>query len=203
MRQCVHTLFNAFQLVEYKVYKNLTTFFTKLLFQLAGVQCSTVNASGIPFVHISRHAQMSVGRNFTLGSSIKTAATGMKGRCRIEVRNRATLRIGHNVGMTLTTIECFDSITIGNDVMIGFGVHIMDTDFHSIDPGIRLSGCDKARTAPVVIADKVFIGAQALIMKGVTIGEGAVVGAGSVVTKNVPPYSVVAGNPATVIKKLK
>lgn len=59
------------------------------------------------------------------------------------------------------------------------------------------------KTAPIHINEKVWIGMNAIILKGVTIGEGAIVGAGSVVTKDVPPWTVVAGNPARVVKKLK
>lgn len=58
-------------------------------------------------------------------------------------------------------------------------------------------------SAPVIIGDDVFIGARAIILKGVTIGDGAVIGAGSVVTKSIPPRVIAAGNPARIIKEIK
>lgn len=66
----------------------------------------------------------------------------------------------------------------------------------------KIAGGGGGISAPIVIGDNVFIGARAIILKGVTIGEGAIVGAGSVVTKDVAEYSIVAGNPAKVIRAL-
>ena len=117
-----------------------------------------------------------------------------------------------------TTIYCTTGITIGNDVMISWGCTIVDSNMHSMVSAERLKETKVARkeieqhtlgqsadrstinTAPVVIKDKAWIGFNCIIMKGVTIGEGAIVGAGSVVTKDVPDYAIVGGNPAQIIK---
>src|SRR6266550_1183512 len=93
---------------------------------------------------------------------------------------------------------------------------IFDSDFHPLEPAQRLIDAQalapyfknrpprpKLKTAPVKIADNVWIGMNATILKGVTIGENSVVAAGSVVTKSVPPNIVVAGNPAVVVKKFQ
>ena len=84
------------------------------------------------------------------------------------------------------------------------GTSIYTTDFHSLDPIIRASDEDQKyrRCAPVVIRDNVFIGAKCIILKGVTIGENSIIGAGSVVTKNVPANQIWAGNPAKYIRNL-
>lgn len=118
-----------------------------------------------------------------------------------------------------TTFYCTTGITIGNDVMISWGSTIVDSNMHSIVSADRVKELKTAReeienhtmgqnvdrstikSAPVVIKDKAWIGFNCIIMKGVTIGEGAVVGAGSVVTKDVPDYAIVAGNPAQVVKQ--
>jgi len=92
-----------------------------------------------------------------------------------------------------TAIHCGHKVTIGKRVLIGGDCIIMDRDFHPI-PGNK-----KEKLAPVIIEDNVRIGYRCLILKGVTIGHDAIVGAGSVVTKNVVPCTVVAGNPAKVI----
>lgn len=131
----------------------------------------------------------------------------------------AEMKIGDRVLINEgTTFYCRVGITIGNDVMFSWGITVVDSNFHSLDSKERLNemanarkrfeegqmgnGADwsKIKSAPIVIKDKAWIGFNSIIMKGVTIGEGAVVGAGSVVTKDVPDYAVVGGNPARVLK---
>lgn len=106
------------------------------------------------------------------------------------------------------------SIRIGNDVLISHLVDIHDTDGHPVDAGDRvLDGRSilqgrgyltptKTASAPIEIGDRVWIGFKASILKGVRIGEGAIVAAGAVVTRDVPPFTVVAGNPAVPIREL-
>ena len=96
---------------------------------------------------------------------------------------------------TETQIISRSRITIGSDVTMAWGITIYDHNSHSLD----WSG---VRAAPIVIRDRVWIGFGAVILKGVTIGEGAVVGACSVVAKDVEPYTVVAGNPAVLLRRL-
>lgn len=80
---------------------------------------------------------------------------------------------------------------------------IIDNDFHPIDPEERLSGTlDHLKTKPVVIGKNVFIGCNSIILKGTVLGDNCVVGAGSVVSGTYEPSSVIAGNPAKVVKKL-
>ena len=96
-------------------------------------------------------------------------------------------------------------ITIGNDCLIAGGVGIQDNDGHPLDPERRLrrEPVDPGKVMPVVIEDNVWIGSGSTILKGVTIGKNSIVGAHSVVTKNVPQNTVVVGNPAEVLKKLQ
>ena len=114
------------------------------------------------------------------------------------------------------------SITIGNNVTIAWGGTVYDHDSHSLDYMERRKDIDdelndirngrnfiqnkdwsNVNSKPIVIKDDAWIGMNVIILKGVTIGEGAIVGAGSVVTKDVPAWTVVAGNPAKVVKHLK
>jgi acetyltransferase-like isoleucine patch superfamily enzyme len=101
-------------------------------------------------------------------------------------------------------MSCADRITIGNRVLIAHFASIYDNNNHPIDPGARAKNMPigKDDFAPVVIEDDVWIGAHAVVLKGVTIGRGSVVAMGSVVTKDVPPMTVVAGNPARVVKQI-
>jgi acetyltransferase-like isoleucine patch superfamily enzyme len=109
-----------------------------------------------------------------------------------------------------------ERIEIGSYCLISWNVGIADSDFHPLEPAQRLVDAralapfykdrpprPPLRTAPVIIADNVWIGMNATILKGVTIGENSVVAAGSVVSKSVPPNTVVAGNPAVVVKELR
>lgn len=114
------------------------------------------------------------------------------------------IRIGDSVGVSGAVICAKELISIGNRVQLGSGVVICDTDFHSMDYQLRgqVGDFEDARSAPVCIEDDCFIGARAIVMKGVTIGARSVVGAGAVVVKDVPPDVVVAGNPARVVKQL-
>ena len=94
-------------------------------------------------------------------------------------------------------------IKIGNNVLIGSGCLITDTDSHPLKWDDRLRNDDsKTKSKPIIIEDNVFIGARSIILKGVTIGYGSVIGAGSVVTQSIPPNVVACGNPAKIIKKL-
>jgi acetyltransferase-like isoleucine patch superfamily enzyme len=118
-----------------------------------------------------------------------------------------------------TSFICIDNIEIGNDVMISWGCTIIDNNSHSLIWEERISdvldwkrGLDEndigkyknwnvVKSAPVRIKDKVWVGFNVIILKGVTIGEGAIIAAGSVVTKDVPDYTIVAGNPAKPVKQ--
>ena len=112
----------------------------------------------------------------------------------ISVTVGSTLTLGQGYINNNVTIDCFDSITIGNDVAISKGVTIRDSDNHSIDGNKRI-------TAPIVIGDKVWIGLNAVVLKGVNIGAGAIVAAGAVVTKDIPENTLVGGVPAKIIKE--
>jgi acetyltransferase-like isoleucine patch superfamily enzyme len=116
-----------------------------------------------------------------------------------------TIVIGDDVYLGYaTTLSCADRITIGNRVLIAHFASIFDNNNHPIDPRARAANqpVGKEDIAPVVIEDDAWIGAYAIILKGVTVGRGSVVAMGAVVTKDVPPMTVVAGNPARVVKQI-
>ena len=130
--------------------------------------------------------------------------------------------IGNNTFIGASSLICRSKIEIGDNVFIAWGVYLYDHDSHSVD--FKEREFDMAKTLedyrsgrnllhskdwsvvnskPIKICSKVWIGMNSTILKGVTVGEGAVIAAGSVVTKDVPAWSVVAGNPAKVVKTLK
>lgn len=205
MKKFIVVAYKAAKQVKAMAYTRFTSVLARMALWLNGVSVkSGLNSAGLPIVHLSLNAHCNIGRNFTMGNWTRLNASGISARCKLEVRGNALLEIGENVGITATTIMCFKHIKIGNNVRIGVGTHIYDTDFHNIDPIARLNGdrIETVKTRPIFIGDNAFIGAYSIILKGVSIGENAVVGAGSVVTKNVPANEVWAGNPARCIKKI-
>lgn len=107
--------------------------------------------------------------------------------------------IGHGVGFSVS-----DSIRIGDDCLLASGVQLSDYDGHPIDAERRRAGdpTPPESIRPIVIGNDVWIGTNVLILKGVEVGDRSIIGAGAVVTRNVPPDVVVAGNPARVVKQL-
>jgi galactoside O-acetyltransferase len=116
---------------------------------------------------------------------------------------------------------CRTKVEFGNNIFVAWGSYFYDHDSHSLDYKLRQDDIsqqltdirngeffithknwDVVNTASIKICDNAWIGMNALILKGVTIGEGAIVGAGSVVTKDVEPWTIVAGNPAKFIKRV-
>ncbi len=135
---------------------------------------------------------------------------------------KGEVRIGNNTHIGGAQFICRSGIIVGNDVTMAWGITLYDHDSHSADWEYRQHDNEQCyadyiangnniahkdwshvNTAPIVIEDKVWIGMDVLVLKGVTIGEGAVVAAKSVVTKDVPAWTLVAGNPARVVKDLK
>ena len=116
----------------------------------------------------------------------------------IVVLDGGMLSLGRNSYMNASLIQCASTIAIGDNCAIASDVLIQDTDFH---PMLDEEGNEKTYTKPISIGNHVWICAKATILKGVTIGDGAIVAAGAVVTKDVPAYTLVGGNPAHVIKE--
>lgn len=114
----------------------------------------------------------------------------------ISLYNGAKLTLGSGFINAGAQIRCGNSIEIGNDVCLGRNFFVQDSDFHSI---YDKEGNEKCNSAPVVIGNHVWIGANVTVLKGVTIGDNAVIGAGSVITKDVPANTAVAGVPGKII----
>ena len=170
----------------------------KIRFILNGVECgSGIRSAGIIKVYVTRRGKVQIGRNFHANSGANHNVIGRQQRCMLWVEGR--LIIGDNVGISNSAIICNHAITIGNHVTIGGNTVIYDTDFHSLDPALR-SDPEKdregAKWAPVVIEDHAFIGAHSTILKGVTVGEAAIIGACSLISRDIPAGEIWAGNPA-------
>lgn len=136
---------------------------------------------------LRKNCNIEIGHKVQLYREVKLSAWGTDQKSYIKIGNNTS--IGDR-----TEIHSGKEVIIGNDCNISWDVVIMDRDYHKLNS-------QKEIYKPVHIKDKVWIGCKAVIVKGVTIGEGAVVAAGSVVTKDVPCNTLVAGNPAKVIQE--
>lgn len=138
-------------------------------------------------------------------NNAKSSTLGNPRPCKLLVYKKAILKFRGKVGMSNTVIVATQYVEIGNNVMIGSGVTIVDSDFHSLNYNDWGTAKDQIHmcSKPVIIGDNVFLGMNSIILKGVTIGDGAVIGAGSVVSKNIPPNEIWAGNPVHFIAKRK
>jgi acetyltransferase-like isoleucine patch superfamily enzyme len=147
-------------------------------------------------------AEINIGANCLIQGQI----VAERNESRINLADRVLLGGG-------SVIDCALSVTVERNVLISYACLIADADNHSLFPELRINDLatwmdgrrhDWSHTemAPIRICEGAWIGARSLILKGVTIGAGAVVGMGSVVTKDVPPRTVVAGNPARVIREI-
>lgn len=116
------------------------------------------------------------------------------------VSNGGTLRLDEGVYINYgCSISASEWVHIGPRCTIGTYCIIMDNDFHRLEPERRQ---EMPPSKPIVLEENVWLGARVIVLPGVTIGEGSVVGAGSVVTKNIPARSVAVGVPARVVKEL-
>ena len=154
---------------------------------------------GLPMIQRHRAAGITIGDDFELRSWYQSNPLGPR-RCVLSARRPdAQLVLGSGVKGSGVVLCAQERITIGDRVRLGCGAMVIDTDFHPIDAGQRASDPRDGRSVPVVIGDDVFIGARAIVLKGTTLGNGCVVGAGSVVSGSFEPGTTLAGNPARVI----
>lgn len=143
-----------------------------------------------------------IGNNVNINSCLSANPIGGQNKTILYTNGAGSICIEDGVGISNSAIVSHTSIRIGAQTIIGNGTRIYDTDFHSIYPNERLDGNRNINTQPVTIGKRVFIGGHCLILKGVVIGDEAVIGAGSVVTKSVPAREVWAGNPAKMVGKI-
>ncbi len=173
--------------------------------------------------YLGRYPQVRIGRSsrvrwdrihgLTRDSTLEVGSDCVC-HCRIAFdRGTARVVIGNRTYVGASSLVAAQEIVIGDDVLVSWGVTIVDHDSHSLhfpqrQEDVRLWKSGRkdwthVPQKPVRVGDKSWLGFNAIVLKGVTVGEGSVVAAGSVVTKDVPPWSVVAGNPAKVIRELE
>ena len=164
----------------------------KLLFHSIGYLLFNLRRLNNLFI---RKYEVTLFKKFGKGSFISTG-------CTFTFRN---VSIGNNtyIGKNCVIQSEHGEIIIGNNVMFGAGVHIHGGNHEYNHVGMLMRDVKKnpGSDGRVVIEDDVWVGSNAMILRGVRVGGGAVVGAGAIVTKDVKPYTIVVGNPARMIKE--
>ena len=206
MRSALFFIFRTNRFFYRRISVLWSTTYTKFLFYIFKISSKTgFRSKGVPIIDITTGCQMAVGLNFRLNNSFAANRIGRQQPCFFILDHNSELTIGDNVGLSSTAIVCHYKVTIGNNVRTGGNTVIYDTDFHSLDPLHRRASPESPEhinKQPVCIGDDVFIGAHSTILKGVTIGNNAIVGACSLVTKDIPANQIWAGNPARYIRTI-
>jgi acetyltransferase-like isoleucine patch superfamily enzyme len=160
-------------------------------------------AESLPFCRCYGTGRIEIGSRVQILNSLRQNTAGIVHKTVLIAADGALLRIGDDVGISGAILDARDNIVIGDRCMLGANCSVLSSDYHPLDAVARHNRVMGAvRTAPVTLEEDVWIGANSLILKGVTIGAGSIVGAGSVITKNIPRGVVVAGNPARIVKTL-
>jgi acetyltransferase-like isoleucine patch superfamily enzyme len=206
--QLIRYIYRVGLAIHIRLHKFISSNHGILLLYVNKVRFGTnIQILGFAVINVSKHnGYISIGNYFKMNSGKHYNQIGRQQPCYLIVGKNSKLEIGNNVGISSTTLICNKEIIIGDNVKIGGNVVIYDSDFHSLDYNKRcimpeeLSDVKKER---VEIKRNVFIGAHSTILKGVTIGENSIVGACSVVVKNIPDNEIWAGNPAVFIRKIE
>lgn len=186
--------------------------FNRLKLKLNGVcfgqKCALYNSIQIDK---SYNSTIKLGDNVTITSGIGINPLSRNIKAYIRTEKNASIKIGNNSGLSSCCLWSQNAICIGDNVNIGAGTAIIDTDRHTLDWRVRISKdlmngehVDQVlcKTAPIFIGNNVLVGAYCIILKGVTIGDRAIIGAGSIVTHDIPADSIAAGNPCKVLKHI-
>lgn len=185
-----------------KVIYSFYSFYYKRILRKLGIKTRTTRIIGRPIINVHPGGKLSIGKNFACLSGNR-ACVSSSNPTKLVVWSDASLIIGDGCGFSATAIACKNNIIIGDNVKIGSGSVLHDSDHHSLDSKKRRLVVDDRNSTihgALKIGNDVFIGANCMILKGVTIGDGAIIGASSVVTKNIGSNEVWAGNPAKKIR---
>ena len=162
-----------------------------------------INVSGVPILYFRNKGKLVLGNNVSLKSNRNSYHLNMHSPVKIMAdRDGAIIEIGDNTRINGSCIHAYKKIIIGNNCLIAANCQIFDGSGHDLsfpDVENRINTIGDAKE--IIIEDNVWIGANSIILPGVTIGYGSVIATGSVVTKDIPSMCVAGGNPAKVIKQ--
>jgi acetyltransferase-like isoleucine patch superfamily enzyme len=159
-----------------------------------------VKFTGRPIISLIPNSQLILGDHVQITSAMRANPLAcFQPTVLRTLAPGAELILERNVGISGSVLCAASTIHVGEGTLIGSGAVVMDTDFHRLDQNAQWDNNPAHSAKPIRIGRNVFIGARAIILKGVTIGDQAVIGAGSVVTKDVPAKHIAVGNPARIL----
>jgi len=161
--------------------------------------------NGKPIIDIRKGSNLYIGHGVTLNSKNRGYHINMHSPVKLfSDRPGAQIRIGDKTRIHGTCIHAYQSVVIGKNCLIAANCQIFDGNGHDISfPDVENRINTTGTSKPIVIEDSVWIGANSIVLPGVTIGQGSVISANSVVTKDIPKMVVAGGNPAQIIKDYK
>lgn len=192
------------RLTENWIYRFLQECFFYSYLKYFGVETEFghVKLIGLPIISKKEGSRIILGKGVTLVSHCRGNIAGINHPVILATLAPGAIIKLERCGVSGSSICAARSISIGPNSGLGVNASVYDTDFHAADPGDRRnqSGIAEAEAEPVEIASDVWVGANALVLKGVRIGSRAIIGAGSVVTSDIPENALAVGNPARVIR---
>jgi acetyltransferase-like isoleucine patch superfamily enzyme len=177
------------------------SFLWRLEARIKGVEFEgQVQFQGRPIISLVKASRIVMGHGVSVASARRANPLGLFQPCVLRaMAPGAQLILGPGVGLSGTVVCAGTTIEIGEKTIFGAGAMVLDNDFHSPSAAWGWSTDNVTNARPIKIGRGAFIGARAIILKGVTIGDRALIGAGAVVTKDVPAQGVAVGNPARVL----
>lgn len=192
----------ALNMLKNRLFSKISTLWMKFhLLNWGVVYGRNILFFGKTYLVIHPEASVLIGDNCTFRSSFQSNSIGLKQNCFISAGRNARLEIGNDCGISGTIISAAENIVLGDRVVCGANVTICDNDRHNLNAELRFEGLNGG-ISPIKIEDDVWIGMNTIVLKGVTIGRGAVIGANSVVNKDIPPNTIAAGVPVKIIREL-
>jgi acetyltransferase-like isoleucine patch superfamily enzyme len=197
MKMIINALFNVADVVLWRMNSFFCTACVMVTATCRGIAIGGGSSFyGLPTFKRSRTGVIRIGKNNCFRSAHTSNLIGVNRPCIISALSaNARILIGDNCGFSGTVIGCFSSIIIGDHVKCGANTLITDGDWHPEDPR-------SSAPKPIVIGDNVWLGVNVTVMKGVIIGANSLIGAGSIVTRDIPPNVIAAGNPCKVIRSI-
>ena len=158
---------------------------------------------GLPLIDIKEGSRLHIGAGVMLNSKNRDYHINLHSPVKLFAEGKgAEIKIGDKTRMHGACIHAFKSVVIGKGCLIAGNCQIIDSNGHDLSfPDVENRINTKGTSRPVLIEDYVWIGANSIVLPGVTIGRGSVISANSVVVKDIPPMVVAGGNPAVIIKK--
>ena len=183
-----------------------TTILMRIYCFLIGAKLGAgVRFKGVSSLNKLKSAKIIIGKNTIINSNNFGYHLNMFTKCKLLAdKPNSIIKIGDNCRIHATCIHAFTEITIGNRVLIAANTQIIDGNGHMLsmeNPENRINTVDEGK--PIYIQDDVWIGTNVVVLGGVVIGQGAVISANTLVNKDVPPYSLVGGNPMVTYKNYR